>query len=86
MADVFEGKPDSRQTDAPSLAAGIAATVFRKRYRQLSDAEVALHDELKDRATDLYAVIERIKACRETSIAKTKLEEAIMWAAQAITA
>lgn len=56
MANVYEGSDgDARQSDgtpAPSL--------FRKRYRQLSDDEVALHDAIKDKADELAGLFVRV--------------------------
>lgn len=58
---------------------------FRSKYRVLNDEEKALMDEVKDAATVLESFIEKIGPMRETSIAKTKLEEAIMWAIKGLT-
>lgn len=56
MANVYEGaRGDARQAEGntpPSL--------FRKRYRQLSEGEVALHDLIKERADDLARAIASI--------------------------
>ena len=52
-----DGKADARQDEGappPSL--------FRKRYRQLDPAEVALHDELKAKADELLALINKAGA------------------------
>ena len=59
MASVFEGdKPDARQSDEPKLDK--AGALFRKRYRQLSDEEMALHDAIKDSETELAELFGRI--------------------------
>lgn len=66
--------------------------VFRKAYRQLSDGEKAAMDKLKDQAWALLQTIDAqpvepglsVKG-RALSIAKTKLEESVMWAVKAIT-
>lgn len=81
MADIFETTPDARQsaghtTDSP----------FRKRYRQLSADEVALHDQIKDTATALFMLYEQVRPSRELSLGKTKLEESVMWAVKGLTA
>jgi hypothetical protein len=47
MADVFDGKPDARQSSDPTLK----PTRFRPTYRALTDEEKALHDEIKTKAT-----------------------------------
>ena len=60
--------------------------VFRKEYRKLLPDEVAKLEALKDRAQLLHNAISELPPNRETSLAKTKLEEAVMWAVKAITA
>jgi hypothetical protein len=55
MSDVFAGTPDERQTDAEATAP--EHTLFRKRYRQLSVYELALHDQIKDKANELACLI-----------------------------
>ena len=59
---------------------------FRKRYRQLSADEVALHDKIKDAAAALFDIYEQAKPSRELSLGKTKLEESVMWAVKGLTA
>lgn len=46
--DVYEGAPDGRQLQNDSIPA--ECLLFRKRYRQLSADEIALHDAIKDKA------------------------------------
>jgi len=58
---------------------------MRIQYRELSPAEKAQMDELKDRARDLYVFLETINGGREVALAKTKLEEMVMWATKGIT-
>lgn len=81
MADVFESTPDARQSDG-----NVTDSPFRKRYRQLSAEEVALHDKIKDTAEALFAQYGQIKPSREVSLGKTKLEESVMWAVKGLTA
>ena len=59
---------------------------FRPRYRKLTDAEVALHDELKTKATELEALFDNVAPGRYRSLAYTALEEAVMWAVKQLTA
>ena len=59
--------------------------VFRKAYRQLSTEELAILGRIKATAEALYDQFELISAGRETSLAKTKLEESVMWAVKAVT-
>lgn len=58
----------------------------RHNYRVLSDAEKQQMVEIKDLGAALLAKIESIGASRELSIAKTKTEEAVMWAVKHVTA
>lgn len=80
MAHAYEGRPDGRQSNE-----AIEVSRFRPMYRALSDAEKGLHDLIKVRAGDLETLISQIAPCRETSLAMTKLEEAVMWAVKALT-
>lgn len=58
----------------------------RHAYRVLSEEEKQLMVEIKDLGAELLAKIEGIGSSRELSIAKTKTEEAVMWAVKHITA
>ncbi len=60
--------------------------VMRHGYRVLSDREKAQMQAVKDKGLELWALIEEIGLSRELSIAKTKTEEAVMWAVKHITA
>lgn len=55
MSDVFAETPDQRQTGA--IVTAPQHSLFRKRYRQLSADELALHDAIKDRADELARLI-----------------------------
>lgn len=81
MTNVFEGKPDARQSDD----AAMPVSRFRPRYRALSEAEKALHDEIKTAASALEAAFEKVAPSRELSLGMTKLEEAVMWAVKGLT-
>lgn len=59
---------------------------MRHQYRVLSDAEKAQMLAIKDKGAELLALIESCGASRELSLAKTKTEEAVMWAVKHITA
>lgn len=81
MADLYEGKPDERQaTEA------IKTSRFRPRYRQLTDEEKALHDNIKAKAEELEALFDQVPAGRYSSLAMTSLETAIMWIIKQLTA
>lgn len=59
MSNVYEGgQGDARQTDAAAIPDD--CKLFRKRYRQLSPEEVALHDAIKDKADELAVLIAQI--------------------------
>lgn len=61
---------------------------FRKFYKPLSDAEISFMGTIKDHARDLYFLIDSCPIShdnRMNSLAKTKLEEAVMWAVKSIT-
>ncbi len=60
MSNVYEGgEGDARQTDAAAIPDD--CKLFRKRYRQLSTDEVALHDAIKDKADELAGLIAQIR-------------------------
>ena len=59
--------------------------VMRHEYRVLSDAEKAQMQAIKDKGLELHALIESLGASRELSLAKTKTEEAVMWAIKHLT-
>lgn len=59
---------------------------MRHQYRVLSDDEKATMLALKDKGAELLALIEACGQSRELSIARTKTEEAVMWAVKHITA
>lgn len=60
--------------------------VMRHAYRVLSDEEKQNMQKLKDMALEFHDLCENIGSSREMSIAKTKIEEAAMWAVKHITA
>jgi hypothetical protein len=59
---------------------------MRQTYRELSSEEKANMKALKDKALEFYDLIEAQGSSRELSLAKTKVEEAVMWAVKHITA
>lgn len=82
MTNVFCGKPDGRQSDKTDEK----LSRFRPRYRALTDDEKALHDEIKNKASELEALFEKVKAGRYASLAMTQLELAVMWIIKELTA
>lgn len=81
MADIFDGKPDARQSND----VGHTTSRFRPTYRALADEEKALHDEIKAKAAELEALFARVKTGRYASLAITALEQAVMWIVKELT-
>jgi hypothetical protein len=79
MAHVYEGTPDGRWVRA------VPVTRFHPKYRALTDAEKALHDEIKSKATELEALFEQVKPGWYRSLAFTDLESAIIWCIKELT-
>lgn len=59
---------------------------MRHTYRVLSDAEKANMQAIKDEGIKFHDLVSGLPSTRETSLAKTKIEEAVMWAVKSITA
>ena len=59
--------------------------VMRHEYKVLSEEEKFLMKEIKDKGKEFYDFIDSMNASREVSLAKTKVEEAVMWAVKHIT-
>lgn len=60
--------------------------VFRKTYKTQTGQTLSQMEAIKDKAAELYQLIEESKADpRSTSLAKTKLEESIMWVIKGMT-
>ncbi len=62
-----------------------ANNTVRHQYRVLDDSEKAAMLKVKDDGAELIAYLDRLGQSRELSIAKTKIEEAVMWAVKHIT-
>jgi hypothetical protein len=58
--------------------------VMRHEYRVLTQAEKDFMQAVKDKGLEFYAMCEGVQS-REMSLAKTKIEEAVMWAVKHIT-
>lgn len=59
---------------------------MRHAYRVLSDAEKADMQAIKDAGLAFHDQIAALGNSREVALAKTKVEEAVMWAVKHITA
>jgi hypothetical protein len=79
MAHLFEGQPDERQQG------DILPSRFRPRYRALSDEEKALHDAIKDKASELEALFDAVDDGRYKALAITSLEQSVMWIVKELT-
>jgi hypothetical protein len=58
---------------------------FRPTYRVQSDAEKALHDEIKSKASEHEGLFEKVKPGRHRSLGLTDLESAVMWTVKELT-
>lgn len=65
--------------------ARIVNNVMRHAYRVLSDDEKLQMQKIKDDGLAFWNLIDGLGASRELSIAKTKIEESVMWAVKHIT-
>lgn len=57
----------------------------RHEYRTLSDEEKALVKDVKDKGLDFLKLCDAVGTSREVSIAKTNIEQAVMWLTKHIT-
>lgn len=82
MTNVFEGQPDSRQSDYVDHK----VSRFRPTYRALTDEEKALHDQIKAKAVEMEELFGQVKSGRYNSLAVTALEQSVMWIVKELTA
>jgi len=59
--------------------------VVRHQYKVLNDEEKAQMLAIKDMGAQFIGYCDGIGQSRELSLAKTKIEEAVMWAVKSIT-
>lgn len=96
MTNVFEGQPDGRQSDDLTMR----PSIFRPRYRALTEHEKALHDAIKTKAAELEELFGRTapapmvdgsghailsNAHAYEARAMEALELAVMWAVKGLT-
>ncbi len=82
MTNVFAGDTDARQSS--DVAEPVSR--FRPRYRALTDAEKALHDEIKTKAAEMEALYERVGCgSRYGALSITALEQSVMWIVKELT-
>lgn len=75
MSEFVDSKSDDRTIN----------NVMRHAYRVLSEDEKNMMQEIKDKGLELHELIESVGQSRELSLAKTKTEEAVMWAVKHLT-
>ena len=63
----------------------VVNNVMRHEYRVLTDKEKETMQMVKDQGLDLWTMFDGIGQSRELSLAKTKVEEAVMWAIKHLT-
>ena len=81
MANVYEGKPDARQSGDVNYP----VSRFRPTYRALTDDEKTLHDALKSKAVELEDLFNKVKKGRYSALAMTSLENSLMWIVKELT-
>lgn len=59
--------------------------VMRHEYRILSDVEKAQMKRFKDLGLEFFTACEETGKSRELSVAKTQIEDAVMWAVKHVT-
>ena len=68
--DMFQSTSDERVTN----------NVMRHEYRVLTDEEKMRMKDIKDDGLRFIQYLDKLGTSRELSLAKTKIEEAVMWA------
>ena len=63
----------------------VVNNVMRHEYRVLSDEEKQAIQKIKDMGLEMHELIDGIGQSRELSLAKTKIEEAVMWGVKHLT-
>jgi hypothetical protein len=63
----------------------VVNNTMRHAYRVLSDEEKTAMQQVKDQGLAFHEYLTDLGNSRELSLAKTKLEEAVMWAVKHIT-
>lgn len=63
-----------------------ANNAVRHQYRTLTDAEKQMMLRIKDHGAAFLNILDGLGNSRELSLARTKVEEAVMWAVKHLTA
>lgn len=64
----------------------VVNNTMRHQYKVLSTSEKENMETVKDKGLDFLVFVGGLGNSREISVAKTKIEEAVMWAVKHITA
>jgi hypothetical protein len=75
----------ANETVPSTSAERVVNNTMRHQYRVLSDEEKWAMQKLKDDGLAFHEYVNSLGTSRELSIAKTKIEEAVMWAVKHIT-
>jgi hypothetical protein len=76
---------DLSQTVPSTSDTRVVNNAMRHEYRVLNEAEKEIMGAIKDKGLELHQMFEALPPSRELSIAKTKLEESVMWAVKHVT-
>lgn len=63
----------------------VVNNVMRHEYRVLTDNEKACMRDFKDKGLAFIEACDHLGGSRELALAKTKMEEAVMWAVKHLT-
>mgnify|MGYP006948432370 FL=1 len=63
----------------------VVNNVMRHEYKVLTDLEKRVMKDFKDKGLAFVEACDHLGQSRELSIAKTKIEEAVMWAVKHVT-
>lgn len=87
MQEWNENHPDwaDAQKRRENVDENVIDNVMRHRYKVLSDAEKLQMRQIKDCGLDFHKLVDSFGGSRELSLAKTRIEEAVMWAVKHIT-
>lgn len=64
----------------------VVNNVMRHEYRVLSEAEKIRMKQIKDLGAQFTDLLDELGDSRATALAKTKIEEAVMWSVKHLTA
>ena len=82
---IYNGTGNKLNTVDSTSAERTVNNVMRHEYKVLSDDEKANMQAIKDRGLEIHEFLESLGGSRELSLAKTKIEEAVMWTVKHIT-